>query len=296
MYIERSIPCAVNSKQLAVIFRDLGRVLYYESPKRQVAVASRKGLVCQGWNALPEWVRSAEVRKNDGEVILSIDLEQGVRPGEPNALLTTLAGQLAGLVSHPVKPFPKHVFCIGWQRTGTTSLTEALRMLGLFSWHFAPWVIGLTHGTDEIALPSIDFTGITDYAAMSDLPVCALFKELDEAFPGSFFILTTRHTDAWIESASNLAQEIVRYCGNLDSVMRWAYGIGTVDQKIFGDRFTRHEKEVCEYFGDRKDLLVIDVTRGNPWPALCNFLRVPGPGVPFPHLNRRPVNTASASH
>lgn len=291
MYVKRSIPCALNSKQLAVIFRDLGRIINYGSSEREVAVACPRGLICQGWNALPEWVRSAEVRCNETEVIVSIDMGDNIRSSEVDALFGNWTGKLASFVRHPVKPFPQHVFCIGWSKTGTNSLTEALRMLGLFSWHFAPWVIGLKHRTDEIGLTSLDFSDIVDYTAVSDLPVCALFKELDEAFPGSLFILTTRQTDAWIESQLKTAADRMSYDGNLDAVIRWAYGIETIDQKIFRVRFVRHQREVVEYFGGRKDLLLIDVTRGNPWPALCDFLKIPEPGVPFPHLNRRSVNT-----
>ncbi len=88
--------------------------------------------------------------------------------------------------------------------------------------------------------------------------------------------------------------EIEQY-GSVDSVWRWA-GTATLDKKVLEDRYIRHQNEVLEYFGDRKDLLVIDVTRGNPWPALCDFLKIPEPTLPFPHLNRALVNGPSAAN
>lgn len=81
--------------------------------------------------------------------------------------------------------------------------------------------------------------------------------------------------------------------GSVHPVLRWA-GMATLDCKVLEDRHIRHRNEVSEYFGDRKDLLVIDVTRGNPWPALCGFLNIPEPGIPFPYLNRTSADSPSA--
>ncbi|MGH8610891.1 MAG: sulfotransferase [Gammaproteobacteria bacterium] len=293
--LKRSIPCALNSKQLAMTFRDLARVINHLSIAAEgVAVASARGLVCQGWDALPKWVRLAEVRSDDGDVILKIDIAEDKQSAEIDELFEGLVGELAIYFKYPVKPFPKQVFCIGWPKTGTTSLTEAFRMLGLFSWQFAPWVIGLKNRTGEIALPSIDFTDIADYTAVSDLPVPALFKELDEAFPGSLFILMTRSLKAWSESMAALWDDQVKQYGSVDSALRWAHGTGTLDCKVLEVRYIRHRNEVLEYFEDRKDLLVIDVTRGNPWPALCGFLKIPEPALPFPYLNRTSADSPSA--
>lgn len=86
--------------------------------------------------------------------------------------------------SDPVQPFRTRVFCIGWPKTGTTSLTEVLRILGLFSWHWAPWVISYKHIRSEISEFRIDFSGIGDYTAVSDLPICALYRELDKGISG----------------------------------------------------------------------------------------------------------------
>lgn len=295
MYVKHSISCSLNSKQLAVVFRDVARLLNYDSPGKEVAVASKRDLICQGWYALPEWVRLVELCHGcDGDVILSIEMVADRDPAEIDELVENLTSQIANRVCHPVKRFPRNVFCIGWPRTGTTSLTEALRVLGLFSWHFLPWVIGLEHRTDEIALPSIDFTGVADYTATSDFPIPVIYKELDEAFPGSLFILMTRPVKAWSESMAALWSDQVKQCGVVHSIMRWAHGTDTLDRKVLEDRYIQHQNEVLEYFGDRKDLLVIDVMRGNPWPALCGFLKIPEPALPFPHLNRTLVNGPSA--
>lgn len=289
MYMKRSVPCALNATQLALVFRDIGRSINYETLKGGAAAASPRGVICQGWKEFPDWVRSVEVKRGDGEVILNIEIVERVLSAETDALFGDLGGQLARLVSYPCKPFPRHVFCIGWAKTGTTSLTDALRILGLFSWHFAPWVIGLKSQSDEIDSTFVDFSEIAEYTAVSDLPVCALFKELDEAFPGSLFILTTRSVEKWSESMFAECRRHEERFGSVGPVLRWAHSAKTVDSTMLEDRYTRHQEEVREYFGDRKDILVIDLTRGNPWKSLCAFLQVSEPNVPFPYLNRRPA-------
>ena len=46
---------------------------------------------------------------------------------------------------------------------------------------------------------------------------------------------------------------------------------------------TEHERRVRAYFADRPDdLLVIDISAGEGWEALCPFLGVPVPDKPFP--------------
>src|SRR5690554_2893587 len=122
MYMERSIPCALNARQLAAIFRDLGRIVEFEAKKGDVAV-SPEGLVCRGWDEFPPWVRSVEVRRGDGEISLLVDAEENANPSENDALIDELTRVLAGVVGRPVRPFPRRVFCLGWQSTGTTSIT-----------------------------------------------------------------------------------------------------------------------------------------------------------------------------
>jgi len=298
MYRKREIPSALNEKQLAVTFRDLARYINFSTCGR-AALSSPDGIICHGANMrsdmLPEWVHVAKLNCDDGKVILTVEADDSISNSEMDALCEKIIHVFEGCFRYSVKPFPRHVFCIGWPKTGTTSITEALRILGLFSWHFAPWIIGLDRLTTTNVSPVIDFDCINDYTAVSDLPVCALFKELDQAFPGSLFIFTTRPVESWSESMISMCDRIVRNYKMVDSVMQWAHSTANLSKEIIRARYLRHEREVFQYFGDRKDLLVIDVSCGNPWPALCDFLGLPQPDVPFPHLNRRGRNSLSAS-
>lgn len=186
-------------------------------------------------------------------------------------------------------PNPRKVFVIGFQKTGTTTLTMALRALGFTVAHPSQTVNLALKGKD---LPKdeadrtvrdivFDFADKTD--AAQDSPVFLLFRELDERFPGSKFVYTAREPDKWIGSAVN-------HFGERPNAMHaWMYGVpfpkGHEDAWLA--RFTAHREEVREYFADRPDdLLTMDLARGDGWHKLVTFL---GPELmpPFPHGNKR---------
>ena len=45
---------------------------------------------------------------------------------------------------------------------------------------------------------------MSEYQALTDIPVAPYYPQLDEIFPGSKFILTTRPTEAWLLSVEKL--------------------------------------------------------------------------------------------
>jgi len=170
------------------------------------------------------------------------------------------------------------VFCIGFQKTGTTSLQYALsilgyRVAGIFS------INDLVH-LDEIRVRALELT--PNFDAFADNPWPVLFRELDVTYPGSKFILTTRDADRWYASAC-------KHFGVGGTKMReWIYGaaspIGHRDEYVH--RMTSHVIEVRAYFTDRSaDFLEFNVARGDGWVELCSFLDKPVPHRPFPRLN-----------
>lgn len=170
------------------------------------------------------------------------------------------------------------IFCIGFHKTGTTSLAEALRVLGYT-------VTGPNFVEDkrilDQALP-LALEVAQRYDAFQDNPWPILYREMDEAFPGSKFILTTRPTDRWIKS-------VVKHFGKKDTPMRqWIYGVGHPmgNEDLYVKRFDGHYAEVREYFRDRPDdLLEFPLTEGAGWADLCPFLGAPTPDTEFPMLN-----------
>ena len=122
------------------------------------------------------------------------------------------------------------------------------------------------------------------FDAFRDNPWFCLFRELDTRFPGSRFILTLRDELRWMDS-------VVNHFGRTDSdFRRWIYGVGSPigNERVFLDRYCRHNREVRAYFEDRPDdLLVLPIEQGAGWPELCEFLDAPTPEQAFPYSNRR---------
>jgi len=171
------------------------------------------------------------------------------------------------------------VFCIGWHKTGTTTLGEALLMLGFN-------VVGarldladpLMNGDVGLLMKEAE-----KYKAFQDVPWAALFRELDQEYPGSKFILTVRDENKWLNSASNHFED--KYY----KLHEWLYGVGKLrgNEDIYLKRYRKHYKEVDEYFKDRPDdLLVIDWSKEVGWKHLCQFLNKPIPAKSFPYANK----------
>lgn len=171
------------------------------------------------------------------------------------------------------------LFCIGFHKTGTTSLTSALRCLG--------YTITGPNGVDNpnIGQEVYDMVDslVPQYDAFQDNPWPIVYRYLDAKYAKSKFILTIRETEDWLIS-------IVRHFGTSETPMRkWIYGVGSPvgNEEIYRARYQRHNEEVLDYFRDRPaDLLVLQVTEGEGWEKLCPFLGRTIPEEPFPHLNR----------
>lgn len=182
------------------------------------------------------------------------------------------------------------VFCIGFMKTGTTTLNRALTILGYQvshnSWRWLNYIVkeDWTNLAQQVA----------HWDALEDNPIPLIYKELDQAFPGSKFILSVRDEDAWYQSVSY-------HIGNLPSPMHaWLFGKGKSlpknDKAHTIEVFSKHQTAVKAYFKDRpKDLLILDVTKTEDWHSLCAFLNIDQPATPFPHANRSAFSSAKHS-
>jgi hypothetical protein len=120
-----------------------------------------------------------------------------------------------GLQSGGRRRQPK-VFCIGFHKTGTTSLTVALRELG-YSLTGRQRLKYVTRWGD-LWLAAVRIA--KDLQVFQDNPWPIYCEELDRLLPGSNFILTLRDSQSWIRS------QFLRF-GEKDSRMRrWIYGVG----------------------------------------------------------------------
>lgn len=181
------------------------------------------------------------------------------------------------------------IFCIGLNKTGTTSLHEAFRVLGIWSVHFAcargniKKIIRRNQAAGRPLLKGIEkFQAYSDWNARS---TNHLFALLDEQYPGSKFILNTRDLEAWIRSR----EKHVMRSPNLEQKREEhpdSYWYGLNREYWIAERNELHEA-VFAHFRDRPDdLLVMDVPGGDGWDKLCPFLGIPIPDTPFPRQNQ----------
>lgn len=169
------------------------------------------------------------------------------------------------------------VFCVGFQKTGTTSLGYALHLLGYR-------VAGSTQidrspPYDRLAERAMSMTVYFD--AFQDMPWALFYKEFDKAYPKAKFILTLRDPDAWHRSMTK------HFPDDLSRLGKVVYGTTRADEKdLLVERYSSHVSEVRRYFADKPGkLLEIDLSDCEGWDEICGFLDTKHPKRPFPKLN-----------
>jgi Sulfotransferase domain len=152
------------------------------------------------------------------------------------------------------------VFCVGFQKTGTSSLGKALEILGYrvgSYWDFRDYAKVSDLSMDMLQHRAFELA--EQYDACKDTPWPILYKELDKRYPNSKFILIIRNTDSWIKS-------VVSDFGEYDNAIHaLVYGVGhpVGHEPIWIERYEKHNAEVQDYFKDRpNDLLILNLNKG----------------------------------
>ncbi len=179
------------------------------------------------------------------------------------------------------------VFGIGLNKTGTTTLGDCGKILGLRCTGCKK------HLLEDLVLRN-DLSGIMEIAEHYDLfqdwPWPLVYKQLDEKFPGSKFILTVRSSESkWFESLKNhaLRTHPTKHCRKL------AYGFNFPHkhEQEHLEFYRKHNESVRAYFRDRSDdFLELCWESGDGFEELCNFLGYKVPDTPTPHSNKRTIN------
>lgn len=190
-----------------------------------------------------------------------------------------------------LKPNLPQVFCLGFHKTGTTSLGAALETLGYRAIHGDGR--GLWSGADE-GRGLIQKIDAGDYAldtlplfdAFLDNPYFSIWKQLAEANPEARFVLTLRSADKWIDSC-------VRYYGGrrVRPMREWMFGqyadpaSSPEAREKWLATYNKHNADILDYFAGKSNFLCLNLTEDASWDQLCAFLDEPKPKQPFPFLN-----------
>ena len=206
-----------------------------------------------------------------------------------------------------VSPTQK-VFGLGFSKTGTTSLENALKLLGYDTW-WGHWqnpnvgfILALYVNKDYDEL----FKMIGYHEAFADIPFGGsdFFLEAYKRLPDSQFILTVRDPEEWYESFEKMltkfdsnpqtaldAFHANQRCGAV-YFLKHVFDIESLannKQKII-DHFSAHNQRVIDFFAERRaNFITLDMPAGDGWEKLCRFLNKPIPETPFPHANKSAV-------
>ena len=202
------------------------------------------------------------------------------------------------------------VFCIGFGKTGTTSLRYTLKELG--------YKLG-EQSVAEILCEDVingELERILKYVetadAFQDVPFSfpGFYQILDTYYPDSLFILTIRdNVNQWyrsllryhiksfstnpvrLPSETDLYNNLYRYKGWVVNLLKGYFNYPNIplyDEKNYKKIYISHIKNVSNYFNMSPErLLIINLSETGSYKKLCNFLGiVDADDRPFPHLNK----------
>mgnify|MGYP006273494857 CR=1 FL=1 len=178
------------------------------------------------------------------------------------------------------------VFCVGFQKTGTSSLGIALERLGYRVAGFYPFrdlAAKREVAYEELLERAVEVAREVD--AAQDMPWPILYADLDRIFPGSKFIHVMRDRDSWINSV------IGDFSNSTNAIRRFIYKVPypQLDPEAYLARYDRHNRDVGAYFADREsDFLSLDLSKGEvDWAPICDFLGHTVPDISWPHANTK---------
>ena len=184
------------------------------------------------------------------------------------------------------------IFGIGFYTTGTTTLYDALRLLGYHT------INGDKPGSypdaddgatllrqiqaGDYRLPTFDM-----FEAFTDNPYFTIWREIYALYPDAKYILTVREEQRWIDSCVKFFRH-----RRMRPMREWMFGphanpaSSPQARQAWLDAYRAHNAAVREFFATRgQQYLELDPTREGKWDRLCAFLGAPIPEQPWPHAN-----------
>lgn len=169
------------------------------------------------------------------------------------------------------------IFCIGFNKTGTTSLNKYFNDNKINSTHNSKWWY---YNKNNL----YSYTAFTDGYEHYDVKAVFPNLEMLSEFEDSKFILNTRELDKWMISRLNHGSE---------------FYLTGFKQKEFNDKvFLRWiiernywHKKVINYFKNKNKFIIINVEKDkNIKQKLDKFLNLKSK-IPFPHENKKTIKS-----
>ncbi|MEO6819301.1 MAG: sulfotransferase [Ginsengibacter sp.] len=198
------------------------------------------------------------------------------------------------------------IFCIGQNKTGTTSLLKTFQDLKFIAARETQSAKLLDSYLEK------DYDRIINFCksaqVFEDVPFSLpeLYKHLDKAFPHSKFILTVRdNPEQWYGSLVSFLSKLFGK-GSIPTIedfknaryieKGWAWRLfketyNTDESDLFNkeiliQKYIDHNNKVIEYFGNRENLLVINLAEQGSYQKFCHFIGVKSEKNSFPWVHK----------
>ena len=200
------------------------------------------------------------------------------------------------------------VFCIGMNKTGTTSIRKEFQRMGL--------IVGIEREAEMLYKEffSEDYEPIYDYIdtgeAFQDFPFSypGFFRLLDQRYPDAKFILTVRSSsDQWFDSLVRFHSKVfgsgrlpdettLRESIYVEKGMAWVSfsnlfkvepGEELYNKERLVEVYEDHNRAIREYFKDKPGrLLELDLSEEGAYQEFCAFLDYQSEHSTFPWENK----------
>lgn len=199
------------------------------------------------------------------------------------------------------------IFCVGKNKTGTTSLEKALRELGYKMGDQSKGELLLKHYINRDFKPILEFCKTAE--AFQDIPFSYpyTFLALHQAFPNAKFILSVRddgrqwyhslvkfHSKLFgknggIPTSDDLKNATYRYKGFIWDAMHTLYQTPDDDpynEEILIAHYYYHNQMVRDFFRDSPNLLEVNLSAPDAYRKFCMFLNFEPKKASFPWENK----------
>jgi len=183
------------------------------------------------------------------------------------------------------------IFVVSLHRSATQSTDLFLRNVGLDTCHYPSIVDGICYelrclGWEtapqkivEVLRPVFD-----TFDVVSDLPIPAIYEELDATYPTAKFIAVYRDPSDWVRSVRQHTRS--RNLQIYERVLYWRYLRNTptmlddVPDDVLLDLHRFHHEGLFTYFRNRNKFLSVDLVDTDIARKLSSFLEIPAHDFP----------------
>jgi hypothetical protein len=210
----------------------------------------------------------------------------------------------------------QNVYCIGLNKTGTTSLTKAFQKLGYVSFpenELFQYVQSDLFFNDYGKLYSVIEN--PQFNFFNDMPFAFpnVYKKIYEKRPNDIFVLTLRKdVDAWVKTCmrwwdclksddfrfdksyihTHFANGTERYLINYLTPMFEYWGLENRENlpQQFADIYIKHRDECIKFFEGKNNFIMVDIEKKGEYKRLTDWLGVENEELDFPWENKNQKN------